>query len=80
MTTPTRGMLALLAYADSTPLSKLIRDHGRPLIADDAVQELIYLDGTNATMRWALYRADGNTQAGLIVHLTDTGRDHLRSA
>jgi hypothetical protein len=80
MSTPNRGMLALLADADSAPLSKLIRDHGRPLIADAASQELIYLDGTNATMRWALYRADGNTQAGLKVHLTDTGRDHLEAS
>jgi hypothetical protein len=80
MTTPTSGMFELLEAADFTPLSKLIRDHGRPLLQDAADQELIRLDGTDLSMRWALFRADGNTQATIIARLTTAGANLLNGA
>ncbi len=80
MTTPTSDMFALLDAADYTPLSKLIRDHGKPLLQDAADQGLILLDGTGVGMRWALNRATTDQQATIITRLTDAGLNYTDGA
>jgi hypothetical protein len=73
MTTPTGAMSALLDAADYTPLSNLVRDHGRDLVAEAADRNLIRISGGVASIRWGLDSADSIQQQRLIVVLTDDG-------